>query len=147
MRTSYGASLNTLELAFATIELTAVSYGYPASTPDLTTQAAAVLAAELLARVCTLDSLEHASRLSAPAREALHAVFCLATGTLLADPSPAAPSPSNMSALSAAETALRHLADGPVAPYLPQCCNAAYRCLAFGSADPRLAAAADALLP
>jgi hypothetical protein len=146
MYTSYGASLDSLESAFAPIELTAVSYGYLIGPTTVAERAGAVLAAELLARVCALDSLENASQLAPPAREALNAIFLLATGALVELPIHAEVA-SNFNSLMRAEEALKLLEITLIAPYLPAACEPAYRCLVHGSADPRLAAAADALLP
>ncbi len=145
MLTAYGASLDTIETAFIPIELTALSHGYDAGAPDDIDRAAAVLAAELLARVCSLDSLEHSSRLTAPARAALHAVLCLAT----ASPLPPAEHPlavSSLPSLVVAEDAITRLRASSLAPYLARAYPLAYQCLVHGSHDPRVAAAADAVL-
>jgi hypothetical protein len=146
MQTAYGASMVSLDSAFAPIELTAISHGYLLEPTTQLEQAAAVLAAELLSRVCALDLLEHSSRLSTPAREALHAIFLLATGSPVTMP-PHAQVSSNFASLTTAEQVLHDMENGVLGPYLPAICEPAYRCLVHGSADPRLAAAADALLP
>jgi hypothetical protein len=146
MHTSYGASWNTLESAFAPIELTAISHGYLIHPTPPATKAAAVLAAELLSAVCALSSLEYSSRLSPPARCALDAIFLLATGSVVPPPEHAV-NHAHLQSLDAAEALLRELHVSVLAPYLGEIYEPAYRCLVHGSADPHLAAAADALLP
>ena len=146
MQTAYGASLDSLESAFIPIELTAISHGYLVRPTTAADRAAAVLAAELLSRVCAIDSLENSSQLSTPARDALHAIFLVASGTPVEIPSHAEVSSSPKS-LRAAEQVMRSVQHGPLASYLPGICELAYTCLVHGSADSRIAAAADALLP
>lgn len=128
------------------IELTAISHGYLIKKTAKSDHAAAVLAAELLSRVCFIDSLENSSRLSKPAREALHAIFLLASGAPV-DLATHAETQSSFASLTIAEQAMRDIEGGVLSRYLPGICETAYRCLVHGSADPRVAAAADALLP